>query len=194
MFSVLSITIISSIFISGFFIVISLHYWKHKYYKSTKFQQYGPYLNGVAASLICFGIIFQVSSFFEQKIEDKIKVYSDLNQSFLQPILDLFIQHPEMGYYYNDLFGIKKINKNVKRNIMLENQISMVIFAKIAIPAVYIELSQDKNMVSLTDKGLTKILDTFMKCQIFVEYYTKYFKQKIAGPVVIDFMEKHYNI
>lgn len=194
MLSVLSITIISSIFILSFFIIITLHYFKNKYYKSIKFQQYGPYLNGIAATVICFGIIFQVASYFEQKIEDKIQLYSDLNHSFLQPILDLFIQYPEMGYYYNELFGIKKMNKNVKRNILLENQINTVIFSKIAIPAVYIELSQDKNMVRLTDKGFIKILNTFMESQIFVEYYKIYFKPKIAGPVVVDFMEKHYGI
>jgi len=99
-----------------------------------------------------------------------------------------------MNYYYNDLFGIKKMTPNVKRNRTLENQISMIIFAKIAIPAVYIELSQDENTVKLTSKALKKILDTFMKCQIFVEYYTTIFKPKIAGPVVAKYMEKYYNI
>ena len=194
MLNVFSYTLISTFIILGIFVIISLHYWNNKYYKSIQFQIFGPYINGIAASLICFGIIFQVSSYLQQAIEDKIKVYSELNQSFLQPILDLFLQYPEMNYYYNDLFGLQKMSPNVKRNITLENQISMVIFAKIAIPAVYIELSEDKDMVDLTNKGLKKILDTFMKCKIFVEYYTTYFKPKIAGPVVVEYIEKHYNV
>jgi hypothetical protein len=189
-----NILVITTLFILGLFIIISWHYWQNKYYKSIKFQTFGPYISGLATVFICFGIIFQVSSYFQQRIEDKIKVYSELNQSFLQPILDLFLQHPEMNYYYNDLFGIQKMSPNVKRNITLENQISMVIFAKIAIPAVYIELSEDKDMVELTNKGLKKILDTFMKCQIFVEYYKTYFKPKIAGPVVVEYIEKYYNV
>lgn len=194
MLNVFGITFLSTFIILGIFMLISLHYWNHKYYKTLKFQTFGPYISGVATVLICFGIIFQITSYFQQAIEDKIKVYSELNQSFLQPILDIFLQYPEMDYYYNDLFGIQKMSPNVKRNINLENQISMVIFAKIAIPAVYIELSEDKDMVKLTNKGLKKILDTFMKSKIFVEYYKTYFKPKIAGPVVVEYLEEHYNI
>jgi hypothetical protein len=194
MLNVFNIIIMTTLFIIGLFTIISWHYWNNKYYKDIKFQIFAPYITGVATVLICFGIIFQVSSYLQQAVEDKIKVYSELNQSFLQPILDLFLQYPEMDYYYNDLFGIKKMSPNVKRNITLENQISMVIFAKIAIPAVYIELSGDKDTVELTNKGLKKILDTFMKCKIFVEYYKTYFKPKIAGPVVVKYLEEQYNI
>lgn len=194
LFSLFNVTFISTIAIFGFFGLLTFHYWNHKYYKSVKFQTFGPYINGIAATFICFGIIFQVAAYFQQRIEDKITVYTNLNESFLQPIFDLFIQNPEMNYYYNDLFGIEKMNPNVKRNQTLELQISMIIFSKIAVPAVYIELSQDKDMVSLSQKGLVKILKTFMKCQLFVHYYVTYFKPNIAGPVVVEFMEQNFHV
>ena len=189
-----NVTTISTLVILGFFGLLTFHYWNHKYYKTIKFQTYTSYLTAIATAFICFGIIFQVSTYFQQRIQDKITIYTNLNESFLQPIFDLFMQYPEMNYYYNDLFGIEKINSNVKRNQTLELQISMVIFSTIAVPAVYIELSSDKDMVSLSKKGLVKILKTFMKCKLFVYYYVTYFKPNIAGPVVVKFMEQNFNV
>lgn len=188
------LAIIVTSIISFFFISIILHYWSNNYYKSAKFQTFGPYINGMAATLICFGIIFQVVQWEQSEILHRVDGISQLTVEFLQPIIEIFIDHPEMNYYYNDLLGIKHINKHTKRNILLENQISMLIFAKLIVPAMYVDPIYDLDHTGHTRAALKKTMDTFIKSTVFVSYWTNIFKPKFAGEVTLNYMKENYGL
>ena len=80
--------------------------------------------------LFSSAIIIQVYTYNHQRSSEEIEKYADLSKIFLDDTLDLFIKYPEMNYYYEDLMGIKSIDSHTKRNIVLENQISMLIFSR----------------------------------------------------------------
>lgn len=188
------LAIIVTSFLLFFFISLTLHYWSHKYYKTAQFQTFGPYINGMAATLICFGIIFQVVQWEESEILHRVDGLSQLTVEFLQPIIEIFIDHPEMNYFYNDLLGIKHINKHTRRKINLENQISMLIFSKLIVPAMYVDPQYDLDHTNYTRVALKKTMDTFTKSKVFVSYWTNIFKPKFAGEVTLNYMKNNYGL
>ena len=99
-----------------------------------------------------------------------------------------------MNYYYNDLLGIKHINKYTKRNIILENQISMLIFAKLIVPAMYVDPQYELDHTENTKNALKKTMNTFTKSTVFVSYWTNIFKPKFAGEVTLKYMKENYGL
>ena len=116
--SVIIIIVISIIL----FILTILHFWKGNYYRNNKFKILLTVITTFTSIMFSAAIIVQVLSYHNQKTNEEIDRYNSLSKIFLDDILEIFMDHPEVNYYYNELVGIQEIDKNTKRNYVLENQ------------------------------------------------------------------------
>jgi len=126
--------------------------------------------------------------------KDEIDHYNNLSKIFLDDTIDLFIEHPEMNYYYEDLMGIRRIDDNTKRNIVLENQISMLIFSRLAKFAIFIQQSNDKALSSKIENWLGHVTHTFMKSPTLRNYWITEYKPKLSGPASRKYMEDNFKL
>jgi hypothetical protein len=139
-------------------------------------------------------IIVQVLNYHNQKANEEIDRYNSLSKVFLDDTLDIFIKNPEMNYYYNELVGIQEIDKNTKRNYVLENQISMLIFSKLAKFAIFAQQATDKEVTIKIENWMGHVADTFMKSPTLRYYWINEYKPKLSGPASRAYMEKHFKL
>lgn len=99
-----------------------------------------------------------------------------------------------MNYYYEDLMGIRRIDDNTKRNIVLENQISMLIFSRLAKFAIFIQQSNDKALSSKIENWLGHVTHTFMKSPTLRNYWITEYKPKLSGPASRKYMEDNFKL
>jgi hypothetical protein len=98
-----------------------------------------------------------------------------------------------MNYYYEDLMGIKAIDNNTKRNILLEEQISMLIFSRLAKFAIFIQTSDAETSTKI-EKWMGHVTHTFMKSPTLRYYWTHKYKPNLSGPASIKYMKDNYNL
>jgi hypothetical protein len=139
-------------------------------------------------------IIIQVLNYNNQKANEEIDRYNGLSKVFLDDILETFMKHPEMNYYYDELVGVKTIDKNTKRNYVLENQISMLIFSKLAKFAIFAQQTHDKDISKKIENWMGHVADTFMKSPTLKHYWINEYKPKLSGPASRTYMEEHFNL
>ena len=185
------ITIIISIIL---FILTILHFWKGSYYRNNKFKILLTVITTFTSIMFSSAIIVQVLNYHNQKANEEIDRYNSLSKIFLDDILDIFMKHPEMNYYYNELVGIQKIDKNTKRNYVLENQISMLIFSKLAKFAIFAQETHDKDISKKIENWMGHVAETFMKSPTLKYYWTNEYKPKLSGPASRTYMEKHFKL
>ena len=185
------ITIIISIIL---FILTILHFWKGNYYRNNKFKILLTVITTFTSIMFSAAIIVQVLSYHNQKANEEIDRYNSLSKIFLDDILEIFIDHPEVNYYYNELVGIQEIDKNTKRNYVLENQISMLIFSKLAKFAIFAQQATDKEVTIKIEKWMGHVAETFMKSPTLRYYWINEYKPKLSGPASRTYMEKHFKL
>jgi hypothetical protein len=170
------------------------HYWFGNYYNKSKFKVFLPFISTVTSILFSTAIIIQVINYNSQKAQAEIDHYNSLSKIFLDDTIELFIQHPEMNYYYNDLMGIKLIDNNTKRNILLENQISMLIFSRLAKFAIFVQTTDDHDTSSKIQNWMGHVAKTFMKSPTLRNYWINEYKPKLAGPASKQYMKDNFNL
>ena len=175
-------------------IILIIHFWSSNYYKSNKFQIFLTYISTIAFAIGSTAIILEVINLKKTHTAEEIQKYNETSKILLDDTIHLFIEHPEMNYYYNDLLGIKKIDKNTKRNIVLENQISMLIFARIAKFAMVVNESDDQEITKKLNVWMGHVIETFMKSDTFRNYWINEYKPKLSGPAARIYMKKYFNL
>jgi hypothetical protein len=185
------ITIVISII---FFILTIIHFWKGNYYRNNKFKILLTVITTFTSIMFSSAIIVQVLNYHNQKANEEIDRYNSLSKVFLDDTLDIFIKNPEMNYYYNELVGIQEIDKNTKRNYVLENQISMLIFSKLAKFAIFAQQATDKEVTIKIENWMGHVADTFMKSPTLRYYWINEYKPKLSGPASRAYMEKHFKL
>ena len=170
-----------------------LHILNSKYYKNEKFKRYIEIIAAFGSIIIASGIIFQLFMYKIDQDRNDIQSFSSFSKDYINSIIESFIEHPEMNYFYEELFN-HKINNDYKRNIILENQICMSIFAK-TVEQIYIIKIYGSNpdIVSLKE-SLLKILGNFFKSPKFKYYYLHNYKPNLAGSITINFIQEHFGI
>lgn len=171
-------------------LLLVMAYITNIHYKNKKFNSYLTMIESCGTFILALTIIFQVIEYNRQIKNELIIKYSEYSKIFLDEILELFMQHPELDYYYNELIGSKKINESTKRNIILEKEITMLIFSKFAKVIIYVENEQHTKV----EVWMKRVLNTFMKSDIFKQYYVNEYKPKFTGPALKEYMNNHYNI
>lgn len=174
------------------FIIFYIFYKiNERFYKNTKFKRYIEIVTSIATFILAIGVLFQVITFKQQEHKTIAQNLDNFSKNFINDIIALFIQHPEMNYFYQELFLNKPIPQNIKRNIVLEEQISMVIFSKSLEQIVVINQYDNYKYIKTT---LNKILGNFFKSESFKYYYTHCYKPSVAGPIIISYMQENFGL
>jgi len=109
----------------------------------------------------------------------------------------LFIDHPEMEYFHNDLNGIPPLTKNYhyKRNIVLERNFFLILMDIIITIIAYFDASDGDYSYSKMEirSRFDSLMKMYVKSKLFLEHWYRYKKYE-ASPRVIEYMKKNYNI
>ena len=176
-----------------FILALFIGFWYSNYYKNIKFQVFLRFLSAIAIIFAILAIVIQGLNFEESLKERNTNFFSNLTKSFIHDILELFMKYPEMNYYYNDLMGYKRINLNTNRNLTQENQISMLIYAKLASIAYFVEIYGENDLTNGIISRTNNIMKTFLESPTFKSYWEEYDK-KLAGNPVRKYLKKYFNI
>jgi len=96
-------------------------------------------------------VIIQIMNTKEKVTANSITISNNLSSEIIDNQFFLFIEYPEMNYYYKELVGID-YNLPQRRNYILENQISMIIFCRISSIVYFID--SNKNYPIIDKKTL----------------------------------------
>lgn len=175
------------------FLFIIFYFLNNKHYKNTKFRSYVGIITAISTLVLAIGVLFQVVSYKIEEDKNTVQSFSSFSKDYVDSIIQIFSEHPEMNYYYDELFN-GKINNYSKRNIVLENQISMRIFAKTVEQISVIKVNENENMTNanVIQETLLKILHIFFKSPTFKNYYIHYYKPQLAGEMMIKFMQENF--
>ena len=182
------------IFASSIFICIISHFWFGSYYKNLKFKTLLTVITTFTSIMFSLVVIVHVLNYNTQRANEEIDRYNNLSKVFLDDILEKFMSYPEMNYYYNDLVGIKLIDENTKRNYILEHQISMLIFSKLAKFAIFAQQTSDKEVSKKIENWMGHVADTFMKSPTLQKYWIDHYKPNLSGPASRRYMDEHYKL
>ena len=177
------------------FIFFIHHFWQHTYYSSSQFQIFLTYMTMISTVIFSVAFVFQIVGYQKAQAEETIKTYSDISSVFFDDILKLFIEHPDMNYYYNELVGLEKISPGTKRNRTLEHEISMLIFSRLAKFTIYYQETSDKAHSEKIYGWVTHIMDTYLEnSPTLRHYWTHEYKPKLSGPSSRKFMAEKYKL
>jgi hypothetical protein len=180
-----------------FTIVITTYLLRSKtLHKNHKFNVFLQLLSSLGALALGATLILTIVSQKETNAMQAIQNFDSLYQKFTET-LELFMEHPEINYYYNELFGLQHLNYGIhyKRHRDLENQITNKIFNTITSFIYFNSVNDYKPTVnsSIIEKRMKKILDMHVKSPIFLENWEMY-KKTIATSMLIGYMKHHYNL
>jgi hypothetical protein len=151
-------------------------------------------ISTIASVVFGSAVVLQVLNFANQRKMEEIEYYSKLSKEFFDELVLIFLANPDMNYYYEDLFQIKKIDSETRRNYIKEHMISMLIFSKCAKYSIYIYGTSNKDSKEKVKKWLGHIFDTMMKSEILRQYWIDEYKPKLSGPATQQYMSEHYNL
>jgi len=164
----------------------------HKNHKFNVFINLIASFGGIAlAATLFFTVVYHKQDSNNQTFQNYFNMFSQLTHT-----LEIFIAHPEMNYYYNDLFGQSYKNKYIhfKRNRVLENQITTKILNNMSSYVDYLTIdsySPDENL-HIVEIRLKKLFSLFLQSEIFVENWNKY-KKNLASPMLIEYIKTNFN-
>jgi len=175
------------------FLFIIFYFLNNKHYKNTKFRSYVGIITAISTLVLAIGVLFQVVSYKIEEDKNTVQSFSSFSKDYVDSIIQMFSEHPEMNYYYEELFNGKIINHG-NRNIVLENQLSMRIFAKTVEQISVVKVNENENIsnANLIEETLLKILHIFFKSPTFKNYYIHYYKPQLAGEMMIEFMQEKF--
>jgi len=181
--------------LTGGIIALSVFYYASTLHKSKKFNVYLNFLTASAIIFTIFALIFQIKADREQTVANGIQFFTDLIKDFLDENIKLFMENPEIDYYFKQLMGLSE-EMPKKRNKLLETQISMLLFSRSASVLYYIQLNERKGVnkdinIDLESRFLN-ILNSFFHSSIFRENWYIYNK-KLAGNPIRIYFKKHFS-
>uniref|UniRef100_A0A6C0DF14 DUF4760 domain-containing protein n=1 Tax=viral metagenome TaxID=1070528 RepID=A0A6C0DF14_9ZZZZ len=180
------------------FILLTKYYWKTKFGFDPKFQTYVQVLIAATIIITVYSVYFQIISYRDSVNNEEVQYFNNFYKEFLDETIKFFIDHPEMNYYYDELFYNKSDYDEKDRNKELEAQISIIIFSRMGSIIYYInaykktENDERRDKIEESEKLLLKILDSFFGSKIFNEYWSK-FKNGLSNKVTIDYIKAHFN-
>ena len=175
------------------------HYWTTKIGEEEKFKT-------LIALFGSFSIFFTIYSFYLQNnkgLQDAkgagIKFYSDSFKDILDETIKFFIAHPEMNYYYKDLFTNDANYKEEERNKILEHQITTIIVSRAGPIIHYIDDYKTNNpddfyyeSILVVENKFKNLLGSFFGSKIFSENYDA-IKTGLASDLTQQYISKNFN-
>jgi amino acid transporter len=189
--------IVDNLFYIVLFVVFVIFYVFYKindkFYNSPKFRTYISVAMFIATFILALGVLSQIITYKQEKYKANIQTFTNFSKDFSDDILLLFIQHPQMNYFYKELF-FNQVSENIHRNIELEQLISMSIFVKAFEQVNVINQYRNHSEITLMRETLIKILQNFLRSPNFQYYYIECYKPTLAGPIIIQFMQENFGI
>jgi len=180
------------------FVLLTKYYWKTKFGFDPKFQTYVQVLIAATIIITIYSVYFQIISYKDNVNNQEVQYFDNFYKEFLDETVKFFMDHPEMNYYYDELFYNKSDYDERERNKDLESQISIIIFSRMSSIINYIntykntENDERRDKIQQSEKLLLKILDSFFGSNIFNEYWKK-FKNGISNQLTNDYIKEHFN-
>lgn len=180
------------------FILLTKYYWKSRFGFDPKFQTYVQVLIAGTIIITVYSVYFQIVSYKDSVNNQEVQYFDNFYKEFLDETIKFFIDHPEMNYYYDELFYNTSDYDERERNKDLESQISIIIFSRMSSIINYIntykktENDERRDKIEQSEKLLLKILDSFFGSKIFNEYWKK-FKNGLSNKQTIDYIKEHFN-
>ena len=180
------------------FVLLTKYYWKTKFGYDPKFQTYVQVLIASTIIITVYSVYFQIVSYKDSVNNQEVQYFNNFYKDFLDETIKFFIDHPEMNYYYDELFYNKSDYEERERNKELESQISIIIFSRMGSIINYINTykknknEERRDKIRQSEKLLLKILDSFFGSKIFNEYWKK-FKNGLTNKQTIDYIQAHFN-
>ena len=187
-----SISIYLILFVIILVIIIS-YFLNGKLHKDHRFTSFINVMIAIGTFILSMGVIVQVFSYQDGKKKFTSNIIDNFVKNFTSSIINLFINHPEMNYFYEEIF----LNKDVSyqnRNIVLEGQICVSIFNKIVEELSIIDIYKDHPKVQVTKEVMNKILGVILKSPRVRYYYTNLYKPRFAGPLITDYMQTNFGL
>jgi len=176
------------IFIGLFLLFYGLN---RKFYRNKQFTSYVNIIAALGTLLIGLGIVYQESTFRDQREDYRIKLYLTYPKLLLEEINQLFIEHPEMNYYYNELFYGQPVH--VQRHAMMESKINFSILTKMMEQVSILNYTTGLDS-GIFKKSLEKIVAVFFKSDTFKEYYVQRFKRQFANQYLQKYITTRFGI
>ena len=108
----------------------------------------------------------------------------------LEEINQLFIDHPEMNYYYSELFNGQ--TEHQYRDVM-ESKINFSILTKIMEQVSVLHYTEDLDS-TVFETSLNKIISVFFKSDNFKQYYQKHFKRQFANQYLKAYVATRFGL
>jgi hypothetical protein len=146
-----------------------------------------------------FALLVQIFVFNRTEEDSQVTIYSTIFTSLINDTVTDFQQYPQMNYYYNQIFHADpSLIKPVKRDYILEQQITYLIVSRISNVIFYLNNTGGLNDVTNNNVILAfqEKLDNFVRIlkgsPIFLQNYKK------INPIMSDFIKEYiqtqYNI
>jgi len=164
-----------------------------KLYNNPKFRTYISVAMFIATFILALGVLSQIITYKQEKYKITVQTFTNFSKDFVNDILLLFMQHPQMNYFYKELF-FNQVSENIHRNIELEQLISMSIFTKAFEQIMVINQYHNHSEIIFMRETLIKVLQNFFRSPNFKYYYIECYKPIIAGPIIIQFMQENFGV
>ena len=180
------LTIIEIIFLSAIILILIIitHYTYGDYYKYEKFKIFLTLVATLTGLVFSTAVVIQVYQYKVNQNNEIIDHYNGLSKEFLDYVIELFISHPEMNYYYQELVGIK----------LIDNQISILIFSKMAKFAIFEQQTGNAEISSKIKNWMGHVMGTFIKSPTLKHYWTDVYNPLFSGPASKLYMKTNYNL
>ena len=191
---------LSSISLVLFFLIVivtSIYFYRSsKLHQNHKFNVYIQMLAAFGAIALAFTLFLTVVYRKEDREESSFHAFSQLFGQ-VDDHIDVFISHPEMNYFYNELYGRQSLNYGVpyKRNRNLEYQITTKLFNTIASFLDYFQTHKDfsNNNLNIIRSRVLHIIGLHVKSKMFLENW-KIYKSTMATDLTIQYMKENFNV
>jgi hypothetical protein len=178
-------------------ILLTVTYWKTHLGEDAKFQTYIQVLMAATIIMTVYSVYLQQVTFRETTNYNKLNDFDSDFKGLFDDTLKFFIDHPDMNYYYEELFYNKNNYDEENRNKNLETQFTLIILSRVSniIYSFYIygnKFLEKNERIAQSEVTLKNILDSFFGSKIFVENWEKY-KKGLATPITKQYIKENFN-
>jgi len=182
--------------IYAYFIVVTLAIILIVYLYKEKHDEYmlGVQLITLLSSIsIAFALILNGFGLYRSESNDSVIGYSTNAGFLLNDPMNIFMSKPYMMYMYNQMMGVPNIDPIVRHRDE-EILVGCYIFANCAKVCAFIFESPNKGDSDRMKSWMIKILNQYLKSPILLSVWKNEYKPKLAGPLLIKFMQDNFSL
>ena len=184
--------IIAVIFLFSILIGLFFIYRNNGWHKNLALHRYLKQAAAVFTILFSSAVVLQVLNYHRDRLTTRVNTFQQLAKEFYNDTLEIFINNPEMGYYFEHLFNNVPISPNVIRHPTREKEITYLILSRLGTVMSYEQIMGPEPREQF-NKWIKQIVNNFVKSPIFLQYLKEY-QQHFGGYLSAEFIKKNFNI